>query len=220
MKYSKMLKEIIEESHWTQEQLAAKLGVSFATVNSWINGRTKPQKSLIPDIQRLYLAQDVTREPEPVYITIINSDQELMVGDYVILTKDKRNRFDDEAIMVERMDDDGDPILQSEAKVKEVLDREINSDDKGDDLKDLEDTGPEEWEEKFEEIKVYMGIDDVDIEFKSMYVANSVNTVVRGTRSAGRIYDKFDLVARAQVVFVTKRSAIARVVDWNAAEVK
>lgn len=220
MKYSKMLKEIIEESHWTQEQLAAKLGVSFATVNSWINGRTKPQKSLIPDIQRLYLAQDVTREPEPVYITIINSDQELMVGDYVILTKDKRNRFDDEAIMVERVDDDGYPILQSEAKVKEVLEREINSDDKGDDLKDLEDTGPEEWEEKVEEIKVYMGIDDVDIEFKSMYVANSVNTVVRGTRSAGRIYDKFDLAARAQVVFVTKRSAIARVVDWNAAEVK
>ena len=95
MKYSRMLKEILTESHWTQEQLATKLGVSFATVNSWINGRTKPQKSLMPDIERLYLAQDLTREPEPVYVTLVNVE-DVRVGDYVILEKDYDNKYDDD----------------------------------------------------------------------------------------------------------------------------
>ena len=53
-------------------------------------------------------------------------------------------------------------------------------------------------------------------DYRPMHVANSVNTVVRGTRSAGRIYDKFNKKARAQVIFVAKNRAIARVVSWNA----
>lgn len=162
MKYSEMLREILRESHWTQEQLAAKLGVSFATVNSWVNGRTEPQKSLAPEIQKLYLAQDVTNEPEPIYITLIDvngSKIDLMVGDYVVLRKNHDNNYDDETIEVSVREGKGS--------------------------------------------------------YNSMYVANSVRTVVRGTRSSGRIYDKFNAAARAQVMFVFRDMAIARVVNWN-----
>lgn len=40
------------------------------------------------------------------------------------------------------------------------------------------------------------------------YVANSPNTVVKGTYSAGRIYDLFQEEAYAQVLFATKDSVI------------
>ncbi|MBR3248743.1 helix-turn-helix transcriptional regulator [Candidatus Saccharibacteria bacterium] len=164
MQYSEMLKEVLAESHWTQEQLAAKLGVSFATVNSWINGRTTPQKSLIPEIRKLYLAQDVTNEPEPVYITLVDlmgTGSALKVGDYVVLRKDCGSEFDDETI------------------------------------------------------RAYVdGVDEGGCQYA--FVANSVRTVVRGTRSAGRIYDKFDVAARAQIMFTYKSLAIARVVSWRA----
>lgn len=161
MEYRRILKEILKSSGWTQEQLAAKLGVSFATVNSWINGRTKPQKSLTGDIRRLYLAQDVTREPEPVYITLLDAIN-VDVGDYVVLTKDCKNRLDGEAIVARKID-----VLSDR-----VLDERV------------------------------------------MTVANSVETVIRGTRSAGRIYDKFETKARAQVNFKMQDIAIVRVVRW------
>ena len=41
------------------------------------------------------------------------------------------------------------------------------------------------------------------------YVANSVNTVYKGTFSAGRLYDKIDDEAFAQIMFITHFSAIA-----------
>ncbi len=41
------------------------------------------------------------------------------------------------------------------------------------------------------------------------YVANSANTVYRGTASAGRIYDKIGDYACARVFFVTHSSVIA-----------
>lgn len=189
MTHSEMLKEIIKSSHWTQEQLSAKLGVSFATVNSWLNGRTKPQKSLMADIERLYLAQDITREPEPIYVTLVNAD-DVRVGDYVVLEKDYDNEYDDEAIVVYLVGEEMPVVIED----------------------DLREDG---WEDKVEAIKVYMGESQSVGYYRPMHVANSVNTVVRGTRSAGRIYDKFEVKARAQVVFVAKKSAIARVVEWN-----
>ena len=42
------------------------------------------------------------------------------------------------------------------------------------------------------------------------YVANSTNTVYKGTYSAGRLYDKIGDEAFAQIMFVTHSSAIAR----------
>lgn len=44
------------------------------------------------------------------------------------------------------------------------------------------------------------------------YVANSVNTVFDGTVSAGRLYDRIDDYAYAQILFVTHSSAIAVVI--------
>lgn len=41
------------------------------------------------------------------------------------------------------------------------------------------------------------------------YVANSIKTVYEGTYSAGRVYDKFDDYAYAQIMFVTHSCAIA-----------
>lgn len=44
------------------------------------------------------------------------------------------------------------------------------------------------------------------------YVANSVNTVFAGTCSAGKLYDKIDDYAYAEVMFITHSSVIALVV--------
>ena len=107
------------------------------------------------------MAQDVTREPEPVYVTLLNAVG-VDVGDYVMFSKDCENELDDEAIVAKKID-----VL-----TEEVLDERVTM------------------------------------------VANSVETVIRGTRSAGRIYDKFETRARAQVVFKVQDSAIARVVSW------
>ncbi len=43
------------------------------------------------------------------------------------------------------------------------------------------------------------------------YIANSSYTVVRGTLSAGRLYDKFDDQLEATVMFIDDKSVIAKV---------
>ncbi|MFH1822205.1 MAG: Fic family protein [Patescibacteria group bacterium] len=48
------LKIIKQLSDLTQENLAKELGVSFATLNSWINGRSKPHKKKIERIEELF----------------------------------------------------------------------------------------------------------------------------------------------------------------------
>ena len=50
------------------------------------------------------------------------------------------------------------------------------------------------------------------------YVANSTNTVYRGTASAGRIYDKIGDYAFARIFFVTHSSAIALVLSTDEVE--
>lgn len=45
------------------------------------------------------------------------------------------------------------------------------------------------------------------------YVANSVHTVARGTKSAGRIYDRFESRSKAEVCFITGHSVIARLIE-------
>ena len=167
--HAKMLQGILKTSHWTQEQLAAKIGVSFATVNSWLNGRSKPRETMKKRIQKLYLAQDYTKEVDPVYVTLVNTPHSLRPEDYVLLEKDVESPFDDETVRATRL--------------IEVDDAEKR---------------------------------DNSHEHDPMFVANSVETVARGTQSAGRIYDKIDGAARAQVMFTMEHIAIARVVDWSA----
>ncbi len=55
MSYSIRLKSILKASGWSQEQLAHQLGVSFATLNSWVNERSQPRQKALQNIEKLYL---------------------------------------------------------------------------------------------------------------------------------------------------------------------
>src|SRR4051812_24702889 len=48
-----VLRAIRSELNLTQEQLASRLGVSFATVNRWEGGGTKPQRAALAAIRAL-----------------------------------------------------------------------------------------------------------------------------------------------------------------------
>lgn len=197
---TRLLKGIMKTSGWTQEQVATKLGVSYPTMNAWVNGKSKPRRALLERIRRLYLAQDITDDIEPTFVTLVNVPRWLKVGDTVIMEKDFDNSYDDEAISAVILDSDEE--WEDEPEVREDLNDEEN----------------ENKVQGGEAIKVW----DTDVldcpEVDFMYVANSINTVVRGTNSAGRIYDKFETKARARVLFIFHRTAIARVVEWNYAE--
>ena len=54
MNYSIQLKSILKASGWSQEELARRLGVSFVTLNSWVNSRSEPRKKAIESIRLLY----------------------------------------------------------------------------------------------------------------------------------------------------------------------
>lgn len=221
---TRLLKGIIKTSGWTQEQLATKLGVSYPTMNAWVNEKSRPRRAMMEKIRRLYLAQDITDDVEPTYVTLVNVSRRLKVGDLVILEKDLSNDYDDEAILAMMMDDDRDVWLEeddtsadddadSANKIHEDDDR-VNENGNG--LEEDEDNGIFGGKVAPIEVKdiskTYCLVDDY------MYVANSISTVVRGTSSAGRIYDKFEKTARARVLFVFHKTAIARVVEWNYAK--
>lgn len=55
MTIKQQLTKIQSASGWSQEQLAARLNVSFATLNAWINERSKPRAKAQQNIERLYL---------------------------------------------------------------------------------------------------------------------------------------------------------------------
>jgi len=54
MNYVKQLKAILKASGWTQEELASRLNVSFVTLNSWINNKSKPRKKALEAIRLVY----------------------------------------------------------------------------------------------------------------------------------------------------------------------
>jgi Fic family protein len=54
MKLSEKLNIIMDLEGSTQEKLAQRLGVSFATLNSWINGRSTPRSAAQKRIDQLY----------------------------------------------------------------------------------------------------------------------------------------------------------------------
>ena len=61
---SSVLRAIRTNLSLTQEQLAERLGVSFATVNRWEGGATKPQKAALAAIEALASEAGVGDEPE------------------------------------------------------------------------------------------------------------------------------------------------------------
>ncbi len=52
--YLYQIEQILKKTKWTQNQLAQELGVTFATVNRWINGHTQPHTSQRRQIERLF----------------------------------------------------------------------------------------------------------------------------------------------------------------------
>lgn len=50
----KALTKILEQSKWTQSQLAQELGVTFATVNRWLNAHTSPHPAQKRQIEALF----------------------------------------------------------------------------------------------------------------------------------------------------------------------
>jgi Fic family protein/DNA-binding XRE family transcriptional regulator len=55
MNYKEQLLAIQKAAGWSQEQLAARLDVTFVTLNSWINERSQPRQKALQNIERLYL---------------------------------------------------------------------------------------------------------------------------------------------------------------------
>lgn len=63
MNYQKILQQSLAAAGWSQEELAQQLGVSFVTLNSWINGKSTPRreanKQAIENIAAKILGTDV-----------------------------------------------------------------------------------------------------------------------------------------------------------------
>ncbi|MBQ3413713.1 Fic family protein [Candidatus Saccharibacteria bacterium] len=53
-KYSKKLKQILTATGWSQEILAGKLGVSFVTLNSWVNEKSEPREGVRGKIEAIF----------------------------------------------------------------------------------------------------------------------------------------------------------------------
>lgn len=47
MEFKEKIKVVREKTGYSQEQLARELGVSFATINRWENGKTEPRQMAI-----------------------------------------------------------------------------------------------------------------------------------------------------------------------------
>ncbi|MCU0667692.1 MAG: Fic family protein [Patescibacteria group bacterium] len=56
MNYKDQLIQILDASGWTQEQLAAEIGVSFPALNAWINNRAVPREKAQARIRDLFIA--------------------------------------------------------------------------------------------------------------------------------------------------------------------
>jgi type I restriction enzyme M protein len=69
----RLLQEIRVKLNFTQEQLAERLGVSFATVNRWENGLNIPQKSARKIIETLAVESGISLEAEDAPVNVAPS---------------------------------------------------------------------------------------------------------------------------------------------------
>lgn len=108
--YQTMLKAILDSSGWTQQQLAIKLGVSFPTVNYWLNNKVTPHKKMQKRIKDLYLARNIPYEG-PTFITFLPSNTKLKPGDELLLFKTPEDGQDGyEVIGIKREDFAAEPL--------------------------------------------------------------------------------------------------------------
>lgn len=102
--YQEMLQDILVSSGWSQQQLAVRLGVSFPTVNYWINNKVVPRKNMQKRIKDLYLARDISYEG-PVYITLLLNGNSVAVNDEILLFKTPEDGWDGyEVVGIKRED--------------------------------------------------------------------------------------------------------------------
>mgnify|MGYP002137199694 CR=1 FL=1 len=66
--------EIRLEMGLTQEQFAAKLGVSFPTVNRWENKKTKPSPLAIQKLQKLLVALHKKKSPSQDRMEVVEAN--------------------------------------------------------------------------------------------------------------------------------------------------
>jgi DNA-binding transcriptional regulator YiaG len=62
--FSGIVKEIRRQLGLSQEELAHALGVSFATVNRWENGRTAPSKLALRQFEQFCLGKNIAAAGE------------------------------------------------------------------------------------------------------------------------------------------------------------
>src|ERR671927_1037017 len=63
--FSTQLRQLRSALNMSQEQLASKLEVSFATVNRWEAGKAKPQKAQLDAIQELFAESGIGENSAP-----------------------------------------------------------------------------------------------------------------------------------------------------------
>ncbi|MCK5319930.1 Fic family protein [Candidatus Parcubacteria bacterium] len=96
MNVSEKLKIIKRLSGLTQENLAKKLGVSFATLNSWINGKSKPRKSKLESIDKLLLKY--------TGVKVSGDDEKTAVGKKEIIHEKAKKYKDVLSLILKRVD--------------------------------------------------------------------------------------------------------------------
>ncbi len=135
-----------------------------------------------------------------IFVTLLGfRGQDPEVGDLVALIKDKGNEYDDEAILGRILDE----VIEDEKINAQFFAKNSNGktfywDNNRIDL-------------NFEPGDDCFFCDEIFDEMSAeCYVANSVNTVARGTYSAGRIYDKFEHIALAEILFIVKGMAVCK----------
>lgn len=52
--YINKIREVLGKTGWSQARFALELGVTFATVNRWLNGHNQPHPSQLRQVERLY----------------------------------------------------------------------------------------------------------------------------------------------------------------------
>ena len=115
--YQDMLNTILKSSGWSQQQLAVKLGVSFPTVNYWLNNKVIPRKTMQKRIRDLYLARNISYVG-PTYITLLldTATSTINIGDEILLF-----RTDDSGIIGLRRTDFGATSPTSSLKNSNII---------------------------------------------------------------------------------------------------
>ena len=99
MKFAEQIQIIIQLEGISQEKLAQKMGVSFATLNSWINGRSEPRLAARNKIAQFYRKLTGHSEPsgDPLQakkrILLEKSEKYKSILKFILENSDVRDQF-------------------------------------------------------------------------------------------------------------------------------